>query len=176
MLILGIDPGSKVAGFAVLQVPDTHAFQPRHFKIVDAGSLKADLKQSHAERIGYMHEALYGLIGEWRPDICVMEKAFTGLNHQSALRLGEARGALIAAVRRHGIAVEEITPTAVKKTVAGSGHATKEQIALALQMLLQFNRGSLPYDVSDAVAIALAYGMSLSLVRPPLRSERVANP
>lgn len=167
MRILGIDPGSKIAGFAVLEVPDAKAYHPRHFRLVDAGSLKADYSLPHAERIGFMHDTLFELIKEWAPDVCVAEKAFAGVNFQTAIRLGEARGALITAVRRHSIPIQEITPTAVKKTIAGTGHASKEQIALALKMLINFDRGHLPFDVSDAVAIALAYGLSLSPIKAP---------
>ncbi len=158
--IIGIDPGSRITGFGILEVP-RGVVSLRHVRLLAVGTLRPKSTLSHSERTGYLHEGLYQLVAQYKPEICVLEKAFTGINPHSALRLGETRGALIAAVRRHGVSVAEITPTQVKKTITGQGHATKEQIAQALRYLLAFELGDLPHDASDAVAIGLSYGLSL---------------
>jgi len=124
--------------------------------------IKANLELSFGERIGLLHEALYDLVVEWKPDLVIMEDAFFGANARSALKLGMARGALLAAVSRTGLPVKEVSPTHVKKTVTGSGAADKEKISLALKALIGFERGNLPYDATDALAIALCYGVTLS--------------
>lgn len=138
--------------------------------MIACGTIRSKAGLSHTDRTGYLHDALYQLASQYSPEVCVMEKAFTGINPLSALRLGETRGALIAAVRRLGISVFEVTPTQVKKAITGQGHATKEQIAHALRYLLAFDRGDLPPDVSDAVAIGLSYGLSLGLLNKPAKS------
>ncbi len=172
--ILGIDPGSRITGFGILQLP-RGAVNLKNIQLVAVGTLKSKSTLTPSERTGYLHEALYTLASQYNPEICVIEKAFTGINPHSALRLGETRGALIAAVRRLGITVAEITPTQVKKIITGQGHADKEQIATALRYLLGFDRGNLPPDASDAVAIGLSYGLSLGHQlpqKPKARSPR----
>ena len=84
------------------------------------------------------------------------------MNASSALKLGEARGAIVSAVRRRGLSVFEITPAEVKRTIACAGAASKEDVSRAVTALLGFERGKLPFDATDAVAIALACGLNLS--------------
>jgi len=162
--ILGIDPGSLVVGFCLLESKKVGTYNPSDFRMTDAGVLQANKKLSHAHRIGELHQALYELVVEIKPTHCIMEQAFYGVNARSALRLGEARGALVSALSRIGIVVEEITPTQVKKTVTGSGHADKNQVRLAIEALLRVKLGNLPLDASDAAAIALSYGLSLAMI------------
>lgn len=157
--ILGIDPGSQIAGFALIEAPRKNVYIPQDFRIIEAGALRAQAGQSLTERIGHMHETLFHMAKDWTPDICGIEKAFVGVNISSALKLGEARGALITAVRRSNVPVFEVTPTKVKKTITGQGHANKQQISLALKLLLRFKQGKLPFDVSDALAVALSLGL-----------------
>lgn len=170
--ILGIDPGSKITGFCILAAPYSTQnglgmFQPSLIKVIDAGVIRPHYKLSHSERAGQLHNTLHQIVTEQRPHVCVIERAFTGINPNSALRLGETRGALISAVRRLNIDVEELSPTQIKKITTGQGHATKEQIARAMQTLLGFERGNLPFDVTDAMAIALSHALSV----PPTRQH-----
>lgn len=158
-IILGVDPGSSVTGFAFLRANSCDAMLPRDFQVIDAGALKVDPKLAAAQRIGILHQGLYGLISQHRPGLVVMEKAFYDKNIATAIRLGEVRGAYIAAAGRCKTPVFEITPAEVKKIISGNGRATKEQVALSLEALIGFERGQLSYDVTDAVAIALSFGM-----------------
>lgn len=157
--ILGIDPGSKLVGFACIETRVGRSISPRDFSIVDVGVLRAPPQLPHAVRIGILHDALLTIISDTSPTICVMERAFTGVNSFTALRLGEARGALISALRSKEICLEEVAPAHVKKTIAGNGAATKEEVARVLSLLWKFERGSLPYDTTDALAIALTFGL-----------------
>jgi crossover junction endodeoxyribonuclease RuvC len=161
MRILGIDPGSLVVGYACVTVPARLPVSVKNISINDAGVMRAPAKKSHAQRIGMLHEALYALISKHEPHILVIEKAFTGINMSSALKLGEARGALITAAQRHRLDVSEITPSQVKKSIVGNGQATKEQVSETLRILCGFDRGSLPFDATDALAIALTFGLSV---------------
>ncbi len=161
-MIIGIDPGSRVVGFAILRAKVAKPRMPRDFVVVDAGVIKTNVDLSMPERLGHIHDAVHGLTAELSPTHCAIEKAFYGVNASSALKLGEARGAIVAAVRRHGLSVFEITPAEVKRTIACAGAASKEDVCRAVTALLGFDRGKLPFDATDAVAIALACGLNLN--------------
>jgi len=160
--ILGVDPGSRLTGFALLRSRCSKPMLPGDFIVVTAGVLRADGDLPHRERLGLLHVALYELAVELKPDICVLEKAFFGDNASSALKLGELRGAYIAACARCSIPVEEITPAEVKKSITGNGRADKVMVEMALKTLLGFDRGTLPHDVTDALAIGLCFGLQLT--------------
>ena len=159
--ILGIDPGSQVTGFCLLHGGALQNL--KDYRVLDAGVIRPKKSLSHSERVGHIHMAVHQLILEHQPSICVIEKGYTGINHNSALKLGETRGAIIAAARREDTPLAELSPSHVKKTVTGQGNASKELIADTLVRLLGFQKGSLPFDVTDAVAIALSYGITNSL-------------
>jgi crossover junction endodeoxyribonuclease RuvC len=141
---------------------ETHkagSLQARDFVIKDAGVLRPADTSSIFERMGSLHLAIREIYREWRPQVCVIEKAFVGININSALRLGEVRGALISAVAQDQVEIVEVAARKVKKTITGNGAASKEDVLRAIQLLLNFNKGKLPFDVSDALAIALYYGL-----------------
>lgn len=163
--ILGIDPGSYCTGFAVIEVKGvaTHSIiGPSSYRIVDAGVLRASSKDKIFPRIGKLHSTMRSIVSEHKPDVSVLEKVFLGPNVVSALTLGQVRGAFIAASIDSGVAVDEIASTSVKKIIVGKGHASKEEVSAALGVQVGFVRGSLPFDVSDALAIALAYGIKFA--------------
>ena len=162
MLILGLDPGSLRTGYAFISVHAHGRRSPRDIAIVDAGVLRIAASLEYRERIGMLHEAVHSLMLEHRPEVCVIEQVFCDKNMRSALKLGELRGAYICAARRAGVRIEEITPAEVKKTIAGNGRADKEQVSRAVLALTGFERGNLSHDVTDAVAISLSYGLSLT--------------
>ena len=83
------------------------------------------------------------------------------MNPQSAIKLGLIRGAIITAVSRLNISICELAPTKIKKIITGNGHAAKEDVARSLKVLLNYELGSLSYDASDALAIALSCGLTL---------------
>ncbi|MFK7873028.1 MAG: crossover junction endodeoxyribonuclease RuvC [Oligoflexales bacterium] len=159
--VLGIDPGSRLAGYACVEVERLPVLQMKQCRVIDAGVLKVDSKVPFGERIGHLHDALHVLTCDLQPDVGVFEDAFCHKNFRSALKLAQARGALLTAVTREGKAVAELSPTAVKKSIVGSGHATKEQVALTLEACLGFRRGVRPFDVTDALAIAVTYAMTI---------------
>lgn len=161
-LILGLDPGSLRTGYAFIASAQDRPRSPRDFSIIDAGILRISANLQYQERIAKLHEAVHALILQHRPTVCVIEKAFCDKNVNSALKLGELRGAYICAAARAAVRVEEITPAEVKKTIAGNGRADKEQVSRAVRALTGFERGDLPHDVTDALAISLSYGLSLT--------------
>ena len=160
MRILGIDPGTRVVGFGLVQCRKSQSINPRDYSILDAGVVKADVKLSQASRLGAIHQEIFKLAEHWQPQLCVIEGAFFGRNARSALMLGQARGALIAAMARVNVPVEEIAPTKVKMVMTGRGQSEKLEVAKAVERLLRFQLGLLPFDVSDALAIALSFCLS----------------
>ena len=162
LIIVGIDPGSRVAGYAFLRARVARPVLPRDFHILDAGVMRANAALPATERIMLLHEALYLLLAEHKPVTCVIEQAFCDKNVASALRLGEVRGAFFSACGRANVEVQEITPAEVKKTITGNGRADKDLVAMSLKALMGFDRGGLPHDVSDAVAIGLSFGLKLA--------------
>lgn len=172
--ILGIDPGSRVIGFALLGATKPNPLAPKDWVVLDAGVLRASPELTMIERLGEIHNALYDLTLELQPTMVAIEKAFHGVNSATAIKLGEARGALIAAVARLGLPISEITPAQVKRLIAGHGAASKDQVYMALQALMGFNKGRLPHDASDALAIALTASLSLTTlftVKKPANSQ-----
>ncbi len=162
--ILGIDPGSHITGFACITKPPVMANDRREsmgILLKDVGVIRLKKEDSFNERIGNLHEAIYSLSQNLKPSICVLETAFYGENINTAIKMGEIRGAIISSLHRMRIPIFAITPAQVKKTIAGSGRASKEDIYYALQHLMKFQKGDLPFDACDAFAIALTYGLTL---------------
>lgn len=157
--IMGIDPGISIAGFAFVEAKKAVPLNPRDFSIVEVGVLRSRTQDDAWLRIGMMHQSMFELIQEFRPKICVMESVFLGKNVRSALTLGQIRGAFISAATRCSASISELSPTTVKKVISGNGHAAKEEVHRALQALIGFNKGQLPYDASDALAIALCFSL-----------------
>lgn len=162
-VILGVDPGSRVTGYAFLRAKRETPVVPGDLAIIDAGVLRAPVSLDIAVRIGLLHEALHELMCEHKPTVLVLEKAFCDRNVATAMKLGEMRGAYFAAAARCGVPIEEITPAEVKKTITGNGRADKDLVSAAIKTLAGFDRGNLPHDVTDALAIGYSFGLSLAV-------------
>lgn len=159
MIVLGIDPGSKVAGFGVLELPDG-GFNWRQLSVKDAGAIRVAAGESPATKLGQVADAVRALVTKHSADCLVLESAFFGVNARSALKLGEVRGAVVAQFAADPIAMFEVAPSFVKKQVTGNGHASKDDVKAAVSNLLKIQLGDCPHDVSDALAIALAFSIS----------------
>lgn len=146
--ILGIDPGSNITGYAVLE----HGAAPR---LCDAGCIRLPAR-AFAVRLGLIFERLSEVIREHGPDEMAIEDVFMARNAASALKLGQARGAAICAGSSAGLAVSEYTPTQIKSAIVGRGRADKTQIQHMVGVLLGVSR-HLQADAADAAAVALCH-------------------
>jgi len=147
--ILGLDPGSLRTGFGIV---DCVGGAEKH---VASGCLRAtgtDL----ALRLRYIHEQVSLLVKQYGPDEVAIERVFMHRNADSALKLGQARGAALSAAVASGAAVYEYAPRAIKLAVVGNGGADKAQVAHMVQALLTIGKPATT-DVSDALAIALCH-------------------
>lgn len=165
MRILGVDPGSRAAGWAIV------AFEgaPR---LVAAGVLRPATNTPFAVRLLALHDGLLAVVERERPDEAAVERVFSGVNPQSLITLGEARGVLLLAIAEAGLAAAEITPAEIKRSVAGSGNAEKEQVRRMVASLLGGSGRRLALDAADAAAAALAQGFLM----PRRQATRLLRP
>jgi crossover junction endodeoxyribonuclease RuvC len=160
--ILGIDPGSLRLGYGVVECARGGAT----VVYVECGVISAPPRDPRAVRLGEIGRGLRELIEEVRPDVVAMEEAFFGVNVQSTLALGEARGVALFIAAEHGLTVTGYPPATVKKSVVGHGRATKEQIGFLVRALLSLRRTPEP-DAADALAIAICHARSIVPERRP---------
>ena len=149
--ILGIDPGSNITGYAIIGVDGYE------LSLIDIGCIHVKKVNDHFERIKIIHSTVKELINHQRPNVLSIEGPYYGQNVQSMLKLGRAQGVVIAAALEFGIDVYEYAPRRVKISVTGNGRASKEQVAGMINNILQLQDDSLPFDATDAAAIALCY-------------------
>jgi crossover junction endodeoxyribonuclease RuvC len=149
MRILGIDPGSRITGFGVIDVTG----QSRSY--VASGCIRTAGGELPA-RIKIILEGISEIVATYRPDQTAVEQVFVNVNPASTLLLGQARGAAVAALVQAGLPVAEYTALQVKQAVVGNGHAEKEQVGFMVQRMLRLN-GVPQADAADALAVALTH-------------------
>ncbi len=154
MRILGLDPGSRICGYGVI---DEDAGQLRY---VECGVLTAPEGSAMEARLGEIARGLREVIAELSPSIVAVEDVFSHQNVRSALALAQARGMALAVVGLAGLGVASYPPASVKKAVSGSGRADKDQVARMVQALIGLR--SLPRaDATDALAVAITHGRTM---------------
>ncbi|MEW7987975.1 MAG: crossover junction endodeoxyribonuclease RuvC [Candidatus Thiodiazotropha endolucinida] len=147
--IIGIDPGSRMTGYGLIDTDGMHSVYLSHGVIKLSG-------EPLPPRLGEIFAVISGLIQEHRPDVMAIEQVFVAKNPSSALKLGQARGAAICAAVYCGLSVAEYTPTRIKQAVVGTGRADKAQIQHMVQMILGL-RQKPQADAADALAVALSH-------------------
>ena len=160
--ILGIDPGLRITGYGLVDLADG-AWDPT---LVEAGLFKLDSRRSLEHRLNQLHSDLDALVCEHHPQFVVVEKLYAHYRHpRTAILMAHARGVILLCAQQHGIAVEHLPATEVKKAVTGYGHATKHQMQLAVQSQCRLSEPPSPPDVADAIAVALTFTRRLTTAR-----------
>lgn len=149
MRVLGIDPGTRVVGWGVVDR------QGNALRAVAWGALRAPASGEVPARLRLLHEGLRALIAEHRPDRVAVEEAFFGKGARAALALGEGRGAALLAAALADVPVSQFPPATVKKAVTGRGAAAKEQVGAMVRVLLGLPSIPEPADAADALAVAI---------------------
>ena len=149
MRILGLDPGSRHTGYGVLE--------KRGSDIVALafGRISCPRGQGLAERVTHLSLELDRILDEHEPERAALETPFLGLNARSLIVLAQARGALLASLGRHHVAISEYSPAEVKSAVTGNGRADKEQVAKMVGMILSLGGNVGSHDATDALAVAV---------------------
>ena len=159
MRVLGIDPGSRVAGWAVVEMADNR------LRAIAYGTVKSDTKQELPERLGGIYAEFEKIVKEHRPEELAVENVFVSVNARSALLLGQARAAAMLPGINEGLPVYEYTPMQVKKASTGAGAAGKEQVGIMVARLLGLKEAPKPEDVTDAISVAICHLHSSPMIR-----------
>jgi|SRR6056297_3536862 len=151
MIILGIDPGLNISGYGVIR------YKRRTPEFISAGTIKTSAACDFPEKLEILYRNCCDIIGDFKPDVIAIEETFTNVNPRSSLKLGHARGVLMLAGRMADKKVYEYPATIVKKSLTGTGGATKKQVRYMVMKILHLSDLPAPYDISDALAIALTH-------------------
>lgn len=156
MRVIGIDPGSQKTGVGIIDVQGNHLRHVHHAMIHCA-------KGDFDKRLYMLFSGLKAIIAEFRPESAAIEDIFVSKNVASALKLGQARGALLAALGDSSLRVTPYPPTKVKQAVVGFGRADKEQVKHMVRMLLHPPE-PLPEDAADALAVAICHAHHIPML------------
>ncbi|HWI40921.1 MAG TPA: crossover junction endodeoxyribonuclease RuvC [Verrucomicrobiae bacterium] len=156
MRVLGIDPGSRITGYGIITREGNRLFH------VDNGAIFTDSAADFPSRLRRIYQGLTEVIEQYRPEAVAVENIFLSNNAQSALKLGQARGAALVAGVNAGLPVYEYTALQVKQAVVGHGRAAKDQVQKMLKTLLNLPEVA-QADASDALAVAVCHANSFRM-------------
>lgn len=154
MRILGIDPGTGILGFGVI---DIEKGKP---KLVDAGVIRTPVKQADSERLFTIYNELKEIIAELKPDVLAVEKLFFAQNVTTAMSVSQARGVVLLLGKQHDMELYEYTPLQIKQALTGYGRADKKQIQEMVRVMLGLKEAPQPDDCADALAAAITHSMT----------------
>ena len=155
--IIGVDTALRCTGWGIIDVRDGA------MKAVDCGVIKNTQKDKVSDCLRRLSIGMRELVTLYKPDYAVMEGAFYFRNVHTALMLGSARGAVLAAFAENGISVYEYAPRRIKQSVCGFGNASKEQVAVLVAQFLKIQTGHIALDATDALAMAICHAQALSV-------------
>lgn len=155
MRIFGVDPGTAITGFGVVD------YTKRTSVMVDAGVIRTPAKQALELRLDTIYTGLTQLIKEYRPDHMAVEQLYFAANVKTAMSVSQARGVVLLAATRGGIEVSEYTPLQIKQAITGYGRAEKSQIQEMVRSLLELSTIPKPDDAADALAVAICHSAIL---------------
>jgi len=154
MRILGIDPGLERTGYGVVDLA-AGVGAPR---LVEAGVVRTRAADTLAQRLAEIRSGLAAVIDELHPDVVAVEELYSHYGHpRTAILMGHARGIAYLTAAQAGVPVESYSATHIKKSLIGTGHASKEQVQRAVQSLFRLSKTPHPPDVADALAVALCH-------------------
>lgn len=150
-IILGIDPGTNVMGYGVIQINN------QKLTLVSMGIVDMSKLENQQLKLKKIFERVTWLTKEYLPDECAIEAPFFGKNVQSMLKLGRAQGVAMAAALSRDIPIEEYSPRKIKQSITGNGNASKEQVSAMLQKMIKFEQHPKFLDATDALAVAVCH-------------------
>lgn len=150
-IILGIDPGTNIMGYALLKTVGNRS------EVLKMGVIKMTRLKDQSEKLTTIFNAVSQLINDYKPGILAIEAPFLGKNPQSMLKLGRAQGVAIGACLHHNMQVFEYPPRKIKQAITGNGNASKEQVAAMLNHMMTVPNDSDYLDATDALAAAVCH-------------------
>ena len=151
LVIMGIDPGTAITGYGVIEVSE------RNFTARDFGCIRTSAEQALYERLVKIYEGLRNIMETNKPDCVVIEEIFFNKNSRTAMAVGHARGVAILAAAHLNIPIMEYTPLQVKQALVGYGRADKIQVQKMVRILLNLKEIPRPDDVADALGLAICH-------------------
>jgi crossover junction endodeoxyribonuclease RuvC len=155
MRIIGIDPGTGILGFGVIE------FLKSESRLVDAGVIRTPVKEDDANRLQIIYDELTDIIFATKPQIMAVEKLFFSQNVTTAMTVSQARGVVLLTGKQAGLDIYEYTPLQIKQALTGYGRADKQQIQEMVKVILKLNRIPKPDDCADALAAAITHTMTV---------------
>jgi crossover junction endodeoxyribonuclease RuvC len=155
MRILGIDPGTGILGFGLI---DVERGQPQ---LVEAGVIRTPVKENDAVRLQTIFEELTDIIVQTKPQQMSVEKLFFARNVTTAMTVAQARGVILLAGQQAGLEIFEYTPMQIKQALTGYGRAEKKQIQEMVRVILKLKDVPKPDDCADALAAAITHSMTM---------------
>ena len=168
MRVLGIDPGSEITGWGVVEGDG-----PR-YRVLDYGAIRLKSSQRFSARLSTICGELESIIALHKPDACALEDGFLATNVKVTLKLGQVRGVAMLAAERAGLTIQEYSPRLVKQTVVGYGNAEKQQVQEMVRVLLSLHTLPEPQDAADALAVAICHFHHAGLTQRILAAEAKA--
>lgn len=152
MIVLGVDPGTAITGFGIIEETSTQSL-----KMLECGVIRTSASESDWERLKLLFQKISEIIQRHQPDCAAVEKLYFQQNVTTAISVGQARGVVLLALAQNGVEVSEYSPLEVKQSVAGYGHADKQQIQRMVTTLLFLDETPSPDDVADALAVGICH-------------------
>ncbi|MEM7104250.1 MAG: crossover junction endodeoxyribonuclease RuvC [Bacteroidota bacterium] len=149
--ILGVDPGTNVLGYAIVEIVETQ------MRVLGMGTIRMTKYDTHPEKLKHIFEGLQEIIEHYKPSEMAVEAPFHGKNVQSMLKLGRAQGVAMAAAMVNNVEVHEYPPKKIKVGITGNGNASKEQVLSMLENILKIKLAEQPLDATDALAAAVCH-------------------
>lgn len=164
--ILGIDPGTTVTGYGIVEIWNKKPV------ILDMGKITPGKHVTHYDRLKVLHEDSLRIIEKYKPDVLAIEAPFYGKDIQAMLKLGRGQGVIMAAALVNDIPIFEYAPLLVKQSITGMGRASKEQVAYFLQKIYHLSEIPDKLDITDAIAVAICHFIQMD---KPARSKEYKN-
>lgn len=155
MRILGIDPGTGILGFGVIDV-----VAPGRAKLVDGGVIRTPVKQADSERLNTIYDELTEIIKQHNPEVMSVEKLFFSQNVTTAMSVAQARGVVLLCGIQNNMTLFEYTPQQIKQAITGYGRADKKQMQEMVRVILNLQEIPKPDDCADALAAAICHSMT----------------
>lgn len=155
MRILGIDPGTGILGFGIIEIVN------RQPVMVDGGVIRTPVKEDDAVRLLTIYDELSEIIKQTKPDMMSVEKLFFARNVTTAMTVAQARGVVLLCGKQAGLTIHEYTPMQIKQAITGYGSADKKQMQEMVRVILKLKEVPKPDDAADALAAAITYSMTM---------------
>ncbi len=157
MRILGVDPGTGILGFGIIEAKNSKS------KLIDAGVIRTPVKEDDTVRLQTIFEELAGIIAANKPEVMAVEKLFFAQNVTTAMTVAQARGVVLLAGKQANLTIFEYTPLQIKQALTGYGRADKKQMQEMVRVILELKEVPKPDDCADALAAAITHAMAAHL-------------